>query len=290
MKPPHPLDVDQQRTSSSAGAVTLIRPKRRLSPFEWKELLEYRDLLYYLSLRDVKIRYKQTSLGVIWVVLQPLVPAIIFAILFGNFGRLPSNGQPYLLMVFTGLVVWGFLSNSVGRGSGSLVANSNLLSKIYFPRIIIPLASLSSVVVDGLVGVAAMLVLALIFGIRPGAHLIAAPFFLIASFLMGLGITLFAASLNVYRRDIGYAIPFVLQAWNYMTPVVYSSSLIPKKWLILYSLNPTVGLIEGFRWSILGGDPASPLMLASMTVGLVASLVTGMAVFKNVERGFADII
>ncbi len=276
--------------SQSTDFVTFIQPKRKLSPFEWKELVEYSDLLYYLSLREIKLRYKQTNLGVVWVILQPLVPAIIFAVLFGNFGRLPSNGQPYLLMVFTGLVSWGFLSNSVGRGSGSLVGNSNLLSKIYFPRIIIPLASISSVVVDGLVGVAAMLVLAVAFGIQPGAHLLAAPFFLIASLLMGLGITLLAASLNVYRRDIGHLVPFALQAWNYMTPVVYSSSLIPKKWLILYSLNPTVGLIEGFRWSILGGEPATPLMLTSMTAGLVASLVAGMAVFKKIERGFADII
>jgi lipopolysaccharide transport system permease protein len=135
-----------------------------------------------------------------------------------------------------------------------------------------------------------MLVLALLFGIQPGAHLIAAPFFLIASLLMGLGITLLSASLNVYRRDFGYVVPFVLQAWNYLTPVVYSSSLIPKKWLFLYSLNPTVGLIEGFRWSILGGDPATPLMLTSMTIGVVASIAAGLAVFKNIERGFADII
>lgn len=276
--------------SKAAEFITIIRPKRRISLFEWKELIEYRDLLYYLSLREIKLRYKQTNLGIVWVILQPLVPAIIFAVLFGNFGRLPSNGQPYLLMVFTGLVSWGFLSNSVGRGSGSLVGNSNLLSKIYFPRIIVPLASISSVVVDGLVGVAAMLLLTVFFGIQPGVHLIAAPFFLIASLLMGLGITLLAASLNVYRRDIGHLVPFALQAWNYMTPIVYSSSLIPKKWLFLYSLNPTVGLIEGFRWSILGGDPATPLMLTSMTVGLIASLAAGMAVFKNIERGFADII
>jgi lipopolysaccharide transport system permease protein len=280
----------EREESRPADFVTVIEPKRRLSLFEWKELVEYRDLLYYLSLREIKLRYKQTNLGILWVILQPLVPAVIFAVLFGNFGRLPSNGQPYLLMVFTGLVSWGFLSNSVSRGSGSLVANSNLLSKIYFPRIIIPLASISSVVVDGLVGVAAMLVLTVLFGIQPGAHLMAAPFFLIASLLMGLGITLLSASLNVYQRDFGHVVPFALQAWNYMTPVVYSSSLIPKKWLFLYSLNPTAGLIEGFRWSILGGEPATPLMLTSMTIGVVASILAGMAIFKNIERGFADII
>ena len=282
--------TDKTTNCSTKTNVTIIRPNRKISFFEWKELAQYRDLLFHLSLRDIKIRYKQTNLGVAWVILQPLVPAIIFAVLFGNFGRLPSNGQPYLLMVFTGLISWGFLSNSVGRGSGSLVTNSNLLSKIYFPRIIIPIATVSSVVVDGLVGIAAMLTLTTAFGVKPGLHNLAAPFFLIAALLMGLGIMLLAASLNVYKRDIGYAIPFALQAWNYMTPVVYSSSLIPEKWLFIYSLNPTVGLVEGFRWSILGGVPATPLMLTSMTVGTTVSLIAGMAVFKNIERGFADII
>lgn len=270
--------------------ITLIQPKRRLSPLEWKEVAEYRDLLYYLSMREIKLRYKQTSLGIVWVVLQPLVPAIIFAVLFGNFGRLPSNDQPYLLLVFTGLVSWGLLSNAVGRGSGSLVANANLLSKIYFPRIIVPLAAMSSVVIDSLVGIAALVVLVVLFGIQPGAHLLAAPFFLLASLLMGIGLTLLSASLNVYSRDIGNVVPFALQAWNYMTPVVYSSSLIPKKWLFLYSLNPTVGLVEGFRWSVLGGKPATPLMLSSMVVGIVLACVAGLAVFKNIERGFADIV
>ncbi len=272
------------------GQSIRIQPKRRLSPFEWKEVWEYRDLLYYLSLREIKLRYKQTSLGILWVVLQPLVPAIIFAVLFGNFGRLPSNGQPYLLMVFTGLVSWGLLSNAVGRGSGSLVANSNLLSKIYFPRIIVPLASMSSVVIDSLVGVLALAVLLLIFHIHPGIHLLAAPFFLLASLIMGVSLTLLSASLNVYSRDIGNIVPFALQAWNYMTPVVYSSSLIPDKWMFLYSLNPTVGLIEGFRWSILGGQRPSPLMLASMIIGILLSCILGLVVFQKIERGFADIV
>jgi lipopolysaccharide transport system permease protein len=280
-----------ERVNHSTNAnVTIIRPNRNVSFFEWKELSQYRDLLFHLALRDVKIRYKQTNLGIVWVVLQPLVPAIIFAVLFGNFGRLPSNGQPYLLMVFTGLVSWGFLSNSVGRGSGSLVANSSLLSKVYFPRIIIPISSIASVIVDGLVGIAAMLVLTFAFGVKPGLHNLTAPFFLIASLSMGLGIMLLAASLNVYKRDIGYAIPFVLQAWNYTTPIVYSSSLIPEKWLFIYSLNPTVGLIEGFRWSILGGEPPTPLMLTSMIIGITVFLISGLSVFKKIERGFADIV
>jgi lipopolysaccharide transport system permease protein len=270
--------------------ITRIEPKRRLSLFEWKELVQYRDLLYYLSLREIKLRYKQTSLGIIWVVLQPLVPAIIFAVLFGNFARMPSNGQPYLMMVFTGLIPWTLFSASIGRAGGSLVGNSNLLSKIYFPRVIIPLAAMSSVVVDTLVSLSVLMVLMAVFGIALGWHLLAAPFFLAASLLMGTGVTLVVASLNVYYRDIGYAVPFALQLWNYLTPVIYSSELIPPHWRVLYSLNPTVGLIEGFRWAILGGHPITFTMFASMLIGLIASLAAGVAIFQKIERGFADII
>jgi lipopolysaccharide transport system permease protein len=271
-------------------SVTRIQPRRRFSFFEWKEIFEYRDLLYYLSLRDIKLRYKQTSLGIVWVILQPLVPAIIFAVLFGNFARLPSNGQPYLLMVFTGLIPWSLFSNTIGRAGGSLVGNAGLLSKIYFPRLIIPLAAMGSVLVDGLVSLTVLVVLLALFGIGLGWHLLVAPLFLFVAFLMGLGCTLTVASLNVYYRDFGYVVPFLLQAWNYMTPVVYSSSLIPDKWLFLYSLNPTVGLIEGFRWSVLGGVPMTGTMMVSMLCGLVASLLIGMAVFQRIERGFADIV
>ncbi|MCT0209037.1 ABC transporter permease [Synechococcus sp. CS-1332] len=271
-------------------SVTRIQPKRRFSFFEWKEIFEYRDLLYFLSLRDIKLRYKQTSLGVVWVILQPLVPAIIFAVLFGNFARLPSDGQPYLLVVFTGLVPWSLFNNIVGRAGVSLVGNANLMSKIYFPRIIIPLAAISSVVVDCMVGMVVLAVLMAIFGTVIGWHLLFAPLFILSAFMMGLGVTLVVSSLNVYSRDFGYAVPFVLQAWNYLTPVVYSSELIPKRWIFLYSLNPTVGLVEGFRWSILGTQSLNSTMLVSMIVGVGVSLASGMMVFQRIERGFADIV
>ena len=269
---------------------TRIHPRRRLSFFEWKEVFEYRDLLYYLSLRDIQVRYKQTRLGVVWVILQPLVPAVIFAVLFGYFARLPSNGHPYLLMVFTGLIPWSLFSNTIGRAGSSLVGNANLLSKIYFPRLIIPLASMGSVVVDCLVGLVVLVVLLALFGVGTGWHMLAAPFFLLVAFLMGFGLTLIVASLNVYHRDFGYIVPFFLQAWNYITPIVYSSSLIPAKWLFLYSLNPSVGIIEGFRWSVLGGVPITSTMFLSMVTGLLSSLFIGMIVFQRIERGFADIV
>ncbi|NDC38154.1 MAG: ABC transporter permease [Proteobacteria bacterium] len=270
--------------------ITRIQAKRNVALLDWKELIQYRDLLYYLALRDLKLRYRQTGLGVGWVILQPLVPAFIFAVLFGNFARLPSNGQPYLLLVLTGLIPWTVFGTSITKAGGSLVANASMISKIYFPRIIIPLSATAPVLVDAMANISVMIPFMVLFKVSVGWHLVAAPVFLIISFLMGTGVSLIVTSLNVYYRDVGYAMPFLLQIWNYLTPVVYSSELIPEKWKFLYSLNPLAGLIEGFRWSILGGEPISATMSASMLSGLMAALFAGLAIFKKVERGFADYI
>jgi lipopolysaccharide transport system permease protein len=270
--------------------VTRIEPKKKLSLFEWKEILEYRDLLYFLALRDIQLRYKQTALGILWVVLQPLVPAIIFAILFGNFAKLPSNGQPYLLLVFSALIPWNLFSSSLGRAGGSLVGNANLLSKVYFPRVIVPMASLGSVIVDAMVSLGVLAVLMVIFQVAPGWHLLAAPLFLGAAFVIGLGASLIVSSLNVYYRDFSFLIPFALQAWNYISPVAYSAELIPEKWRWLYGLNPAAGFIEGFRWSILGSSALNNEMIISMCVACIALIVIGFSVFRRVERGFADIV
>ncbi len=270
--------------------VTRIEPKSKLSLFEWREILEFRDLLYFLSLRDIQLRYKQTALGIVWVILQPLVPAIIFAVLFGNFARLPSNGQPYLLLVLCGQIPWNIFNSSLGRAGGSLVGNANLLSKVYFPRILVPVASLGSVVVDALVSLGVLAILLLVFQIAPGWHLLAAPLFLGASFIMALGTSLVVSSLSVYYRDFSFVVPFVLQAWNYISPVAYSSELIPDKWRWLYILNPCVGFIEGFRWAVLGSSAFSSDMLVSLAVASTTVLVLGTLIFRNIERGFADIV
>lgn len=270
--------------------ITRIEPKKKLSLFEWKEILEYRDLLYFLALRDIQLRYKQTALGILWVVLQPLVPAIIFAILFGNFAKMPSNGQPYLLLVFCGLIPWNIFSSALGRAGGSLVGSSNLLSKVYFPRIIVPVASLGSVVIDALVSLGVLAILMLIFQIAPGWHLLAAPLFLGASFFISLGASLLVSSLSVYYRDFSFIVPFALQALNYASPVAYSAELIPEKWRWLYALNPCAGFIEGFRWSILGTSALSLEMLASTCIGAFLVMVFGALVFRKIERGFADIV
>jgi lipopolysaccharide transport system permease protein len=270
--------------------VTRIEPKKRMSLFEWKEIMEYRDLLYFLSLRDIQLRYKQTALGVVWVILQPLVPAIIFAVLFGNFAKLPSNGQPYLLLVFCALMPWNIFSNSLGRAGGSLVASSNLLSKVYFPRILVPAASLGSVAIDSLVSIGVLIPLMIYFKVPVSWHLLAAPVFFAMCFLISFGVSLIVASVSVYYRDFSFIVPFVVQIWNYVTPVAYSADLIPQKWLWLYALNPLAGIIEGFRWSILGSSALNMEMLISSAISAVGLLIIGTLVFRKIERGFADII
>lgn len=252
--------------------------------------MEYRDLLYYLGLRDIQLRYKQTALGVLWVILQPLVPAIIFAVLFGNFAKLPSNGQPYLLLVFCALIPWNIFSNSLGRAGGSLVASSNLLSKVYFPRILVPAASLGSVIIDSLVSIGVLIPLMIYFKVPFTWHLLAAPVFFALGFIISLGVSLIVASVSVYYRDFSFIVPFAIQIWNYVTPVAYSSELIPQKWLWLYALNPLAGIIEGFRWSILGSSALSLEMLISSSVSAAGLLIIGTLVFRKIERGFADII
>ena len=267
-----------------------IEPQKSISLFEWKEIRDFRDLLYFLALRDIQLRYKQTALGVLWVILQPLIPAVIFSILFGNFAKLPSNGQPYLLLVFCALIPWNIFSNSLQRAGGSLVANSNLLSKVYFPRILVPVASLGSVLIDALVSIVVLIPLLIYFQIPITWHLMAAPIFLFMGFLISLGVSLTVASVSVYYRDFSFIVPFVIQIWNYVSPVAYSSDLIPEKWRWLYGLNPLAGIIEGFRWSILGSSAITIEMIVSTSVTTILMLILGALIFRKIERGFADII
>jgi lipopolysaccharide transport system permease protein len=270
--------------------VTRIKAKSKLALFDWRGLKDYRDLLYYLALRDVQVRYKQTVLGVVWVILQPLVPAIVYAILFGAFAKLPSDGQPYLLMVLCGLLPWNMFNNTVNRVGASVVANGSLISKVYFPRLIVPFASLGSVIIDALVAVAVLAVILPFFHIAIGPQILLAPIFLLFALIIGLGISLIVASLNVYYRDVNYMVPFAIQLLYYGSPVVYSSELIPERWRFLYALNPAVGFIEGFRWSVLGSTNFTLQMLIVTTASSVALFFLGLFIFRKAERGFADTI
>lgn len=256
---------------------------------EWLELWRFRDLFLILAERDIRLRYRQTALGVVWVILQPLVGALIFAAIFGLFAKLPSDGTPYLLFVFAAMLPWNLFSGGVQRAGNSLITDARLITKIYFPRAIIPVASVSAVLLDFAVASVVMLVLMLLYGTPFTWSILALPVLILITLAITVGMSLLFSALNVYYRDFSYALPFILQIWMYASSVVYASSLVPERWRLLYGLNPLVGVIDGFRWALLGAPPPT-IALAESAVIASLMLVVGAAVFKRVERNFADVI
>lgn len=268
----------------------VVQPTSGFRAFDLRELWTYRDLLFMLAARDVQLRYKQTALGVAWVILQPLIAAVIFAVIFGAFAKLPSDGSPYVLFVFCGMLPWNLLSGALQRAGNSLVGNSNLISKIYFPRVIIPISSTGAVLVDFAVSLIVLFILLLIYHVVPTWQLITLPFFLMLTLAAAVGASLWVSGLNVYYRDFMYALPFVIQVWLYASPVAYATSIVPEQFRFLYSLNPAVAFIEGFRWALLGHSALTLEMVVSATVVSVFFFVSGMLIFRRIERGFADVL
>jgi lipopolysaccharide transport system permease protein len=283
--------VEQTNSHNQLSAQHIrIQPAAGWAALQLGELWRYRDLISILMMRDVKLRYKQTALGVIWVILQPLVASLIFAIIFGRFANLPSSGVPYLPFVFAGMLPWNLFSGSVQRAGNSLVSDSRLISKVYFPRMAIPVASSAAVLVDFGVGLVVMLCLLPFYGIPFTLNLLFLPFLLALALLISVGVSLFLSALNVYYRDFMYALPFVIQVWMYASPVVYSADLIPGPLKPIYALNPIAGVIDGFRWALLGlGDFPAASLLISLIIGLLL-FVGGSLVFQRVEQNFADVI
>ncbi len=270
--------------------VTIIEPSRGWVPIRWRELWAYRELLYFLVWRDIKVRYKQTALGVAWVILQPLLTTVVFTVIFGNLAKLPSENLPYAVFAMAGLVPWTYFAGAFSRGGTSLVGSANLISKVYFPRLLIPLTGVLAGLVDMAVAFVALLGLMLWFGAVPTVAVVTLPFFLLIAVALALGVSLWLAALNVRYRDVGYLIPFLGQIWMYATPVVYASSLIPEKWRVIYGLNPMAGVVEGFRWALFGtGDAPGPMLLVSVLVTL-ALLVSGVFFFRRMEKTFADVV
>lgn len=269
---------------------TIIRPSSRFGYFDLREIWRYRELFYMLAVRDIQLRYKQTAFGVVWAILQPLLPAAIFAVIFGLFAKLPSNGSPYLLFVFTGTMIWNLFSQSITRAGNSLVGNAALISKVYFPRIIVPLSSIGAVLFDFCVTAILLVVLMIIYRTPPSADLLYFPLFLLLAIVTAAGISLWLSALNVKYRDFMYAMPFLVQVWLYATPVVYASSLVPQRFRWIYSINPAVGFVEGFRWSVLGKATLTPTMLIISSGIAIAALVSGLIYFRSTERNFADVI
>jgi lipopolysaccharide transport system permease protein len=268
----------------------IIQPVKGLFDLDLNVLWHYRELLYFLIWRDIKVRYKQTVIGAGWAVLQPLMTMAIFTIVFGNFAKIPSDGLPYPIFAYTALLPWHYFAQAVSRSGTSLVGNANLISKVYFPRLIVPLSAAVAPLVDFVVAFVVLLGMMAWFGIVPTWHVVTVVFFLFIALITALAVGLWLSALNVKYRDVGYAIPFLVQFWMYASPVAYSVRLVPEKWRLLYSLNPMAGIIEGFRWALLKQEsPDFGVMLIS-TVVTMALLFGGVVYFGRTEQSFADVI
>lgn len=268
----------------------VVQPSSGWAALNLRELWAYRDLLFILAGRDVKLRYKQTALGVIWVILQPLVAALIFATIFGKFAKLPSDDSPYILFVFCGLLPWNYFAGALQRAGNSLITDSRLISKVYFPRLLIPFASTFAVLIDFGVTLVVLFGLMLLYGVSPTWQILTLPFFLLMTTLCATGVSLWLSALNVQYRDFVYAMPFIIQVWMYGSPVVYATSIVPEELRWIYSLNPAVGFIEGFRWALLGRSALTWEMTMATLIVSVVAFVSGAFFFRRVERGFADVV
>ena len=270
--------------------VTVIRPSRGWVSLRLRELWEYRELLYFLTWRDIKVRYKQSVLGIAWAIIQPLTTMIIFSVIFGQLARLPSDGIPYPVFSYTALLPWNLFAGALTRSTTSVVGSANLVKKVYFPRLVIPLASTLAVLVDFVVAFVILVGLMLYYGFAPTLTTLTLPLFTLLALATALAVGLWLSALNAQYRDVGHAIPFLVQAWMYASPVAYAASLIPERWRTLYALNPMVGVIEGFRWALLGTGQGPGSMLVVSSVVTLLLLVSGAAYFRRMEKSFADVV
>jgi lipopolysaccharide transport system permease protein len=275
---------------TSGAAETWIRPSRGWSPPDLRELWRYRELVYFLIWRDVKVRYKQTALGAAWAVLQPVATMGVFSLFFGKLAQMPSDGLPYPLFSLAALVPWTFFSQGLIQSANSLVGSQNLVTKVYFPRLAIPLAAVLAGAVDFLLAFGILLGMMAFYGTAPTAQVVWLPLFLLLAFVTSLGVGLWLSAWNVRYRDVRYIVPFLAQLWLFATPIAYPSSLLSEPWRTVYGINPMAGVVEGFRWALLGtGHAPGGMVLVSAAVAL-ALLASGLFVFRRMERTFADVV
>jgi homopolymeric O-antigen transport system permease protein len=270
--------------------VIMLRASRGMSALDLGSLWAFRELLYFLTWRDIKVRYKQTVLGGLWAVIQPLFTMLIFTLFFGRLAGMPSDGVPYALFSYAALVPWTFFTNAMTNASNSLVGSANLITKVYFPRLLVPIASVLSALVD--VALSSVLLFAMMgyYDVAPSLRILWLPAFLLLAVGAALGAGLWLSSLNVQFRDVRYTLPFLTQLWLFATPIAYPSSLLKEPWHTLYGLNPMVGVVEGFRWSLLPGRPAPLAMIELSVVSTLLILVSGAYYFRRMERIFADVV
>ncbi len=277
------LNLDRTRT-------IIIRPSKGWVSLNMSDLWKYRELLYFLVWRDVKVRYKQTILGFAWAILQPFLTMVVFSIFFGRLAGVPSDGIPYPIFTYTALLPWQLFAYVLAESSNSLVANRQLLTKVYFPRLVIPFSTVFAGLVDFGISFIALIAMMLFFGIIPTANALALPFFVLLAIAAALGVGIWLSALNVQYRDVHYVIPFLTQFWLFMTPIAYPSGLVPEPWRTWYGLNPMAGVVEGFRWVLLGRTSSTASLLIVSIFVVFVVLVSGIAYFRRMEKTFADVV
>lgn len=275
----------------SETRTVIIRPSRGWSAINLRDLWLYRELIYFMTWRDLKVRYKQTLLGVAWAVIKPFMTMVVFTIFFGNLAKMSSDGLPYAVFTLTALLPWELFTAALNQASQSLVKSSNMITKVYFPRIILPLSSILAGLVDFLIAFVILLLMMWYYHITPTAAVWTLPLYLLLALVTALGVGLWLAALNVLYRDINYITPFLTQFWLFITPIVYPVSNIPEQWRMLYAINPMTGVVEGFRWALLGSQASAPTgMLAVSSVVAILLLMSGLFYFRRTERRFADMV
>lgn len=272
------------------ASVVVIEPTKGWFDLKLKLVWDYRELLYFLAWRDLKARYAQTVMGLAWAVIQPLFMMLVFTVIFSNIARIPSDGIPYPIFAYAALVPWSYFAKSLDRSGFSVVAESNLITKVYFPRVIVPLAATLGGLLDFAIAFLMLIGMMVWFGVTPDWKIAAVPFFLMVAVIASLGVSLWLSALFVKYRDIGAVVPLLTQVWMFATPVAYPISMIPDHWRTLYSMNPMVGVIEGFRWALLGTAPPNPAMLTVNVVVIIILFVCGVAFFNRMANTFADVI
>lgn len=285
-------------STNQQDEVIFLSPSRGWNSLKLMEIWRFRELVFFLIWRDIKVRYKQTALGAAWAIIQPFFTMVVFTIFFGRLAGVPSDGVPYPIFSFTGLLPWGLFTKALSDAGRSMIANRSMITKVYFPRLVIPLASVLSGLVDFGIGFVVLIGMILYYNNLPGSEtqisptiaVLTLPFFILLALITALGVGLWLSALNVIYRDINYIIPFLTQFWLFVTPIAYPSSLVPEQWRWLYALNPMTGVVEGFRWALLGVDTAPGPMLAVSTTISILVLISGLFYFRRMERTFADMV
>ncbi len=268
----------------------LIRPQSGWTAAGLKELWEYRELLYFLTWRDIKVRYKQTVLGAAWAIIQPFFMMVVFSLFFGYLARLPSDGVPYPIFAYCALLPWQLFAHALTESSNSLVANERLITKVYFPRLVVPISAVLGGLLDFAIAFVILLLMMAYYGVRPTWAIVTLPAFLLLAMLTALGVGLWLSALNVKYRDVRYTITFLIQFWLFATPVAYSSSIVPARWRAVYGLNPMAGVVEGFRWALLGKSTGPGALLAVSVAVVILILIGGLYYFRRMEAEFADVV